>query len=151
MRRFRVRWLRSAVPHPLVLGDEPAQWGEYSGWMLAGLLFVIDAALILLFALLGNRSHGTGLSPVDIASTAWPFLVGLTVAWLLTRSWSRAAQLWPAGIIIVGITVAVGMVLRVLFTDGGAELSFILVATGTLGVFLLGRRLLTWLLLPCSR
>ncbi|NDK30498.1 DUF3054 domain-containing protein [Nesterenkonia haasae] len=118
--------------------------------MMAALGFVLDALLIVVFALLGNRSHDSGLSPVDLASTAWPFLVGLALGWLVTRSWARASQLWPTGVVVVGITVATGMVLRVLLTDGGAELSFILVATATLGVFLLGRRALSQRVLPFS-
>jgi hypothetical protein len=118
--------------------------------MLAGLLFLSDAVLVLLFALLGNRSHQTGLAPADVVSTAWPFLVGLGLGWLVTRSWAHTSQLWPAGAVVVVVTVAVGLVLRVLFTDGGAEFSFILVATATLGLFLLARRLLTAWLLPSA-
>ncbi|RJN31247.1 DUF3054 domain-containing protein [Nesterenkonia natronophila] len=115
--------------------------------MLAGLLFLSDAVLVLLFALWGNRSHQTGLAPADVVSTAWPFLIGLGLGWLVTRSWTHPSQLWPAGVVVLAVTVAAGLVLRVLFTDGGAEFSFILVATATLALFLLVRRLLTtWLL-----
>lgn len=116
--------------------------------MVAGLMFFVDAALILLFALVGNRSHESGTSAPEVASTAWPFLVGLTVGWVATRSWKRVSQVWVAGILVVIITVVLGMVLRVQFTDGGAALSFVLVATGSLAVLLLGRRMLTGVLLP---
>lgn len=116
--------------------------------MLPALSWLADAALVVLFAVLGNRAHDTGLSPTHIGATAWPFLTGLVLGWLLTRSWKRPSQLWPAGAAVVIVTVAVGLALRVLFTDGGAELSFILVATGTLGLLLMARRLLTAWLLP---
>lgn len=131
-----------------VRGADGLNTVHYSGFMTVALVFLLDALLILVFAILGNRSHESGLSPADIGSTAWPFLTGLTVAWLVTRSWARPSQIWPAGVIVVAVTVGVGMALRVLFTDGGTELSFVLVATVTLGAFLLGRRALTALVLP---
>lgn len=109
--------------------------------------FLCDALLIVAFAVLGNRAHDSGLAPVDVLATAWPFLVGLTVGWLVTASWSRPHQIWPAGLLVVVVTVVVGMVLRHLFTPGGVQLSFVLVATATLAVFLLGRRLIGLLMI----
>lgn len=111
------------------------------------LALVLDLLLVVLFSALGNREHSTGSSVSDAIVTAWPFLAGLAVGWLVTRSWRQPARLWPEGIIVVIITVAVGMVLRVLFTTGGAPLAFILVATGTLTLLLLMRRLISRLIM----
>ncbi|WP_150462485.1 DUF3054 domain-containing protein [Nesterenkonia ebinurensis] len=111
--------------------------------MLSLPLFLADALLVLLFAALGNRAHDSGLAPTEILTTAWPFLVGLAAGWIVTRSWSRPWQIWPAGVVVVALTVTLGMLLRQLFTDSGVQLSFVLVATGTLCVLLVGRRLLT--------
>lgn len=102
---------------------------------------LIDAALVLVFAALGNRAHDSGLSPADLISTAWPFLVGLALGWAASGSWRRPHSLWPHGVILLAVTAVVGMLLRQLFTDGGAQFSFVLVATGTLCLLLLGRRL----------
>lgn len=103
----------------------------------------MDSVLVLIFAVAGNRSHDTGLNPSDIFSTAWPFLAGLAGGWALTRSWRHPHSIWPHGLILVGLTVGLGMVLRVIMTDGGAQPSFIMVATGVIAAFLLGRRALT--------
>lgn len=109
----------------------------------ASVLLLLDAVLVVLFAVAGNRSHSTGLSVLDVAGTAWPFLVGLLLGWALTRSWRRPSRLWPEGVVVVLITVALGVILRVLLTDGGAPLSFVAVATGSLTLLLLGRRLVS--------
>lgn len=109
----------------------------------ASVLLLLDAALVVLFAVAGNRSHSTGLSVLDIAGTAWPFLVGLLLGWALTRSWRQPSRLWPEGVVVVLVTVALGMTLRVLLADGGAPLSFVAVATGSLALLLLGRRLVS--------
>lgn len=106
-------------------------------------LLLLDAALVVLFAVAGNRSHSTGLSVSDVAGTAWPFLIGLLLGWALTRSWRQPSRLWPEGVVVVVVTVALGMTLRVLLTDGGAPLSFVAVATGSLALLLLGRRLVS--------
>lgn len=105
-----------------------------------------DAALVVLFAVVGNRSHTSGLSAAEVWSTAWPFLMGLALGWLLTVSWRHPSSIWPGGVVVVIVTVACGMMMRQLFTDGGVQLSFVVVATLTLAVFMLGRRLMTRLL-----
>lgn len=110
--------------------------------------FTADALLVLLFAMMGNREHDSGLAMGEIVSTAWPFLAGLALGWLVTASWRRPAQIWPAGVVVLVITVTAGMTLRQLFTDGGVQVSFVLVTLGVLAVLLLGHRAVTRLLLP---
>ncbi|GAA1451236.1 DUF3054 domain-containing protein [Nesterenkonia lacusekhoensis] len=109
----------------------------------SALCLLCDGLLVLVFALLGNRSHDSGLGLSEIISTAWPFLLGLALSWLLAFSWVSPNRIWPTGILVVLGTVIFGMTLRTLFTDGGTQLSFVLVATGVLAVFLLGRRVLS--------
>lgn len=106
---------------------------------------LFDAVLVIIFAMLGNRSHESGLGLAEVASTAGPFLGGLVLSWFLAFSWGNPSRIWPNGVFVVIGTVVLGMALRVIFTDGGVELSFVLVATGVLAVFLLGRRVLTGL------
>lgn len=109
-------------------------------WRTALLALVIDAVLVLIFVLVGRRSHGEAASFSGIVETYWPFLVGLLGGWLVTVAWRRPlAILWP-GIPIWLMTVALGMLIRA-SVGQGVEPSFIVVATIVLGVFLVGWRL----------
>ena len=98
-----------------------------------------DTGLVLVFVLVGRRSHDEGSALLGIVRTAWPFLVGLAVGWWAVRG--RPVRLAPEGIIVWASTVAVGMLLRAVSSQGTA-FSFIVVATLVLGAFLLGWRAL---------
>lgn len=116
-------------------------------WKAPLVAFAIDVVLVLVFVLVGRRSHGEAETAAGILDTMWPFLVGLVLGWLVTLAWRRPlAILWP-GIPIWLMTVAAGMLLRVA-AGQGAEASFIVVATIVLGVFLIGWRLIA---LPITR
>lgn len=103
--------------------------------------FAIDAALVLVFATIGRASHERGLSVLGVLETAWPFLAALAVGWLVVRAWRAPAALLRTGLPLVAITVAGGMLLR-LVTGAGTAAPFIVVATITLLVLLLGWRAL---------
>ncbi|WP_223691297.1 DUF3054 domain-containing protein [Leifsonia poae] len=110
-------------------------------WRTAAVAFVIDVVLVLVFVLVGRRSHSEATSVSGIVTTLWPFLLGLLLGWLVTAAWRRPLViLWP-GIPVWLMTVAVGMLLRV-SVGQGVEPSFIVVAAIVLGVFLLGWRLI---------
>jgi hypothetical protein len=116
-------------------------------WKAPLVAFVIDVVLVLVFVLVGRRSHGEAETAAGILDTMWPFLVGLVLGWLVTLAWRRPlAILWP-GIPVWLMTVAAGMLLRVAAGQGAAA-SFIVVATIVLGVFLIGWRLIA---LPITR
>lgn len=99
----------------------------------------LDLAAVALFVVIGRASHHHGESPGGIASTAWPFLSGLVAGWLVVARRSPATV--RAGAVVCTATVALGMVLRVVAGQGTAA-AFIGVATGFLGAFMLGGRLL---------
>ena len=105
------------------------------------LAVALEAAFVLLFAAVGRASHEEGDALRGVLQTAWPFLVGLVIGWVLVRSLSHR---WPVdvgpGIAVVFCTVLVGMVLRVVTGQGTAP-TFVLVATLVLAVLLLGWRL----------
>ena len=101
--------------------------------------FAADLAFVALFAAVGRRNHEEGLSVGGVAETAWPFLAGTVVGWLISRAWRRPAAVVPTGITIWVCTVAVGMLLRKATSEGTAA-SFITVATLTIGLLLLGWR-----------
>ncbi len=110
-------------------------------WRTALLAFAIDLVLLLVFVLIGRRSHGEAADAGGLLTTLWPFLVGLLAGWLVTLAWRRPlAVMWP-GIPIWLMTVALGMLVRNAVGQG-VQASFIVVATIVLGVFLVGWRLL---------
>ncbi|MCV0336440.1 DUF3054 domain-containing protein [Microbacterium sp.] len=107
---------------------------------------VVDVVLVLIFAAIGRASHDE--NPAGFLLTAWPFLIALLVGHLLAallpgrprRPWSL-----PWGAVVWVVTVAGGMLIRVLSGDT-AELPFIIVATLVLGAFLVGWRAIAALL-----
>lgn len=101
---------------------------------------VVDACFVLAFVVIGRASHHAAGGLAGMASTAWPFLTGLAVGEVATRSWRRPTALAPTGIGVWLSTVAIGMTLRVVAGQGTA-LAFIGVALAFLGLFLLGWRL----------
>lgn len=108
-------------------------------------LLVIDLLLVIVFAALGRRSHAEGLDLAGIFGTAAPFLIALLVFSCITVLWREPSRIWPHGVVTWIGTVALGLILRVLF-GATAAVPFIIVATLVLGVFLLGRRLVSGLL-----
>ena len=55
--------------------------------------FVVDAALVLLFAAVGRRSHAESGAVLGVLLTAWPFLAGTVLGWVVALGWRRAAPL----------------------------------------------------------
>jgi len=111
------------------------------GWLAA----VVDIVLIVAFALIGRSSHAEASSVVGAWTTAYPFLAGWAVGYLVSAAWQRPLRIWPTGLVVWVATVAVGMLLRVLTGQGDVAgdplpLSFVIVATVVLGLFLVGWR-----------
>lgn len=108
--------------------------------------FALDIILVVVFAISGMQSHAETIDAGGVTRVAWPFLVGLAAATLLTRGWKTINEFWPAGVLVWLLTVILGLALRAL-TGGGVAWAFVLVAAGTLGLFLLGRRAVAGLLI----
>jgi hypothetical protein len=98
-----------------------------------------DVVAVLVFCALGRRSHDEGLSITGVAVTAWPFLSGTVVGWLLSRAWRQPTAVAPTGVIVWLCTVVVGMVLRKA-SSAGVAASFVVVAATVTAVLLLGWR-----------
>ena len=105
----------------------------------AALAFAADVVCLIAFVSVGRRNHAEGVTLAGIAETAWPFVTGTVIGWLLSRGWRRPTAPVPTGVTIWACTGVVGMVLRVVSGEGIA-LSFILVATVITGVLLVGWR-----------
>lgn len=102
----------------------------------------LDTTLIALFAAIGRHSHGESDGLLGVGTTAWPFLAGMAIGWLICAlSYGRAPLHVPEAIPVLVATVAIGMVVRVL-TGAGTAPSFIVVTTLFLGAALLGWRAL---------
>ncbi|SOX51924.1 DUF3054 domain-containing protein [Mycobacterium ahvazicum] len=106
------------------------------GW-LAYLLS--DVVGVLVFCAVGRRSHDEGLNLAGIATTAWPFLTGTLIGWLVSRGWRRPTAVAPTGVIIWLCTVVIGMVLRKV-SSAGVAASFVVVAATVTALLLLGWR-----------
>ena len=112
---------------------------------------VADVVAVLVFVVIGRINHDDGLTVTGILSTLWPFLAGAAVGWSVGYVVAhvhtdqiglpqfRPERVLPDGVITWVCTVAIGMVLRDQFGQGIA-VSFIVVASIVLGLFLLGWR-----------
>jgi hypothetical protein len=100
---------------------------------------VADIVCVIVFCTIGRRSHAEGLTVAGVAHTAWPFLAGAAVGWLLIGGWRRPFTVIPTGVVVWVCTVAVGMLLRKA-TSTGVSASFVVVASLSTAVLLLGWR-----------
>lgn len=111
-----------------------------------GLALGLDLIAVALFTLFGRLSHDEPLDLDGWWSTAWPFLAGLAIGWLVVVMASRT---WPTrlshGLPVWLSTVGGGMALRGLAGQGTA-VPFVIVATLFLAATLLGWRLVLWLI-----
>ena len=119
----------------------------------SALAALADIVGVLVFCAVGRRSHAEGLTLTGVAETAWPFLAGTAVGWLLSRGWRRPTAIVPTGAVVWVCTVAVGMLLR-RTTSAGVAFSFLVVASAATAVLLVGWRLLAraqlWSVESCS-
>lgn len=100
----------------------------------------------MVFVAIGRATHEEGLTALGVLSTAWPFVVALSVAWLVQRAWRRPRAV-VTGVLAWILTVIIGLTLRVVATPDTAAVAFIIVTTVTLALFLIGWRLIAKLIL----
>ncbi|MGZ4612133.1 MAG: DUF3054 domain-containing protein [Kineosporiaceae bacterium] len=103
-------------------------------------VWAADLLAVLVFVLLGRRSHDEGSALAGTVATAWPFVTGAAVGELAVVAARRPPESLTAGVVVTGGAVGVGMSLRRL-AGGGTPVSFVVVATTFLALFLLGWRL----------
>ena len=113
--------------------------------MLVALAALVDAACVVAFAAAGRSQHDEAATFAGLWQTAWPFLFALVLTWAIAVVWRRPLAVVRSGVPVWLGTLCFGMVMRVACTDGGAPLPFVLVATGTLGLVLVGWRLVALL------
>ncbi|GAB4100072.1 DUF3054 domain-containing protein [Sinomonas halotolerans] len=123
----------TAPPHP------PAPSPSRHTARAAAVAACLDTAVVLAFAGLGRGFHSLENPVLGVLATAWPFLVGLAVAWAAFRVWRRPDAPWPTGIAVWIGSYALGMALRAAM-GGATPVPFLLVAFGFLGALFLGWR-----------
>jgi hypothetical protein len=107
---------------------------------------LLDLLAVLVFALVGRRSHAHGITLAGVLETATPFLCGTAAGYLVASlTLDTSPRAWQFGAVVVVATVIIGMLLRRLAATGTAP-SFIVVATLFTAATMLGWRLLAHLL-----
>lgn len=107
------------------------------------LTVVIDVILVAVFCVIGRLSHDEGVfSDIPgLLNTIWPFLVAVLAAHAVMLIRRTPADRMLPGVVIWAVTVVVGLALRALSGQGTA-IAFMIVATLTLALFLIGWRAL---------
>jgi Protein of unknown function (DUF3054) len=98
----------------------------------------VDVICILVFAIVGRSSHQEATDLLGVVHTAWPFLAGCLLGTLLGRTW-RHPYAFTSGVAVWLGTVVGGMTLR-LISGAGVQLSFVIVASAVLALFIIGWR-----------
>jgi hypothetical protein len=99
-----------------------------------------DLVCVLAFAVIGRSSHAEANDVSGVLHTAWPFLVGCLLGFVLARVWRAPAAL-ATGTVVWVTTVVAGLALR-LAGGATAQLPFVIVTAVSLAVLLLGWRAL---------
>lgn len=103
-------------------------------------MIALDAALVVVFSTFGRGAHSEGLGVAQVWGTAWPFLIGLAVGWLILLATRRAPAAVGSGVLLWLATLVVGMVIRGLGDGRVPHWSFMVVAGVVTAVLLIGWR-----------
>ena len=103
-------------------------------------MIALDAALVVVFSTFGRGAHSEGLGVAQVWGTAWPFLIGLAVGWLVLLATRRAPAAVGSGVLLWLATLVVGMVIRGLGDGRVPHWSFMVVAGVVTAVLLIGWR-----------
>jgi hypothetical protein len=115
------------------------------------LALAADVGCVLLFVVLGRRSHDEGSGVTSTLNVAAPFLIGLAVGWVLSPHVHRQPRSIRAGVDVWVSTVVIGVLLRWFAWDRSTAFTFVLVAAAFLGLFLLGWRVVATATSPPRR
>jgi Protein of unknown function (DUF3054) len=105
---------------------------------IPALALAADVVAVVVFAAVGRASHDESGSALGLIVTAAPFVLGLGAAWATPVVRARPTAL-RSGLIVAAATAVIGLLVRFAFTDR-LPLTFVLVATISLAVLLMGWR-----------
>ena len=102
----------------------------------------IDALAVVVFVVIGRRSHDEGSALGGIVAVSAPFLLALGVAWLAggRLRLRRSAIDVRFGLYVWAVTVVLGLLARRFLLARSTAASFVVVASIVLAVFLVGWR-----------
>ncbi len=106
---------------------------------------MVDLLLVGVFAVVGRLSHYGSLTLAGWWETAWPFLAGTLLAWVLLRLLHRPGGLVTSGVVVWIVALVGGLLLRQASGQGTA-LPFVIVATLVLGALLVLPRMVARIL-----
>lgn len=108
----------------------------------------LDAGAIVVFAAIGRANHAEGIlgaRGIGLATTAWPFLAGAALGWVIAKGWKKPCAWRPTGVTVWASALLGGMLLR-LASGQGVQVSFVVVAGLFLAAFLIGWRVISGVL-----
>jgi len=98
-----------------------------------------DVAVLVVFVLVGRRSHHEDAGFAGFLRVWWPFAVALGAAWLVTALW-RAPLAWGRATLAWLVTVVLGMTLRIAVEGRDFKVAFTIVTLVFVGAGMLGWR-----------
>jgi hypothetical protein len=101
-----------------------------------------DVLAVVAFVLIGRSSHHEDAGAAAAVGVMLPFLVGLILAWIVTRAWRGPLPAFPTGATIWVVTAAAGLLLRRFAWQRSTALAFVIVGSVFLLLALVGWRLL---------
>lgn len=114
--------------------------GHVPRWIAA----LLDVVAVVAFVALGRSSHSEALSLAGLLTTSAPFLIALALVWVVLLALRRDPASLPAGVAVWLGTWGLGMVMRATVFSAGTAVAFVVVAAVSLGVTLIGWRLVVW-------
>ena len=104
-----------------------------------------DLVCVLALAIGGKSTHDAGDAAWVVLAIAWPFALAAALAHAgLALQGLQVRRVWPAGVVVVAVTYALGMLLRAISGRGLAP-GFLVVAAIFLVVTMLGWRVVVLL------
>ena len=101
--------------------------------------FAADLLVLVVFVLVGRRSHDEGSGLEGFLRVWWPFAAGLVFATVVSGTW-RAPLEWRRAIVSWVVTVASGMTLRIAVQGREFKPTFVIVTIVFVGAGMLGWR-----------
>jgi Protein of unknown function (DUF3054) len=98
-----------------------------------------DLAVLVLFVVVGRRSHHEDAGVAGFLRVWWPFAVALVLAWSIAGLW-RAPLAWSRVVAAWLITVGLAMALRIAIEDREFKIAFTIVTLLFVGAGMLGWR-----------
>jgi len=107
--------------------------------------FVGDVVVLVVFVIVGRRSHHEDAGLAGFVRVWWPFAVALVVAWVVSGLW-KGPLAWRRAVVAWLVTVGLGMAVRIAAEGRDFKAAFTIVTLLFVGAGMLGwRAVVRWL------